>query len=235
MINDDNKYTKMQKDFYDREASNWSIDKRNPVVGSFDAHNSWSGYRLLFEGLGDTSKSSMLDFGCGPGRNIVKYHDSFERIDGVDISQVNLDKARLWIEKNGKFKNQRLFLCNGVDLSCIDSEQYDIVMSTIALQHICVHDIRLNYFREFFRVLKQGGTFTAQMGFGSGKKESVNYYENFYDAKSTNSWCDVRVESPDQLKTSLQQCGFTNFSFVIDKVGPGDNHNNWIFFRATKL
>lgn len=30
---------------------------------------------------------NVLDFGCGPGRNIVKYNKRFNRIDGVDIAK----------------------------------------------------------------------------------------------------------------------------------------------------
>src|SRR3954469_16590240 len=87
------------------------------------------------------------------------------RIDDVDIAARNLENAKLWLAQH-KVENSNLYLCNGLDLSAIDDNQYDLIISTICLQHICVHDIRLNYFKEFFRVLKPGGRVSLQMGYG---------------------------------------------------------------------
>lgn len=226
-----NKYTKMQKEYYDKFAATWSPENRDPVVGSFDKHNEWPLYENLFTGL-DTSKMIGLDFGCGPGRNIVKFHGRFQRLDGVDISAINLEKARTWIGLHGGFDAQ-LFHNNGVDLSVIADNSYDLIMSTICLQHICVHDIRFSYYKEFFRILKSGGIMTVQQGFGTCP-QSVDYYANNYDAESTNWFCDNRIESPDQPKSDLEKIGFTDFSHVVVEKGPGDWHANWIFYRAKK-
>jgi hypothetical protein len=107
-------------------------------------------------------------------------------------------------------------------------------MSTIALQHICVYEIRKNIFKDIYRILKTGGVFTAQMGFGSPSVATVGYYDNFYDATATNRGCDVCIETPEQLKTDLIEIGFNNFNYEITQTGPGDCHPNWIFFNASK-
>lgn len=127
-----------------------------------------------------------------------------------------------------------LYKNNGVDLSFIPDDCYDVVFSTICLQHICVHDIRFSLVKEFFRVLKSGGSFCAQMGFGNAHPRTVGYFENHYDAKDTNSGCDTRVDSPSELQSDLESIGFKDFTFDLRPVGPGDGHSGWIFFRATK-
>lgn len=227
-----NPYTQMQKRRYDDDASRWSLSEKYWVIGGYETHNDWPDYKLLFKGLSDLSSKRVLDFGCGPGRNLVKYAGVFSRIDGVDISQINLEKARVLIEDNlldvSKFT---LYPCSGVDLANVPSETYDIVMGTIALQHICVHEIRFNYLKEYFRVLVPGGTLTMQMGFGKSSY-GVDYYANNYAALTTNGGCDTRVDSADQLKRDLEAVGFTNFRYSIRPVGPGDSHPNWIFFQA---
>jgi ubiquinone/menaquinone biosynthesis C-methylase UbiE len=184
-----------------------------------------------------------LDFGCGPGRNIIKYWDRFKRIDGVDIMPENLKNAKRWVEHNGKDGNSiNLYECNGYDLSNIPDQQYDMVFSTICMQHICSYDIRLNYIKEFNRVLKSGGIVSIQMGYGRkpGSK-CVDYYENKFDASQTNGdgdgAGDVTIEDPLQIYTDLTENGFTDFLHVIlpPFLGDRDYHQNFIIFRATKI
>lgn len=232
-VNPKNSYSAMQKAFYVAEASKWSPENRDPVVGSFDKHNAWADYDLLFDGL-DTEGKRALDFGCGPGRMMVRYGSRFASIVGVDIALGNLLHAEDWVRRHG-FPRPDLYLTNGVDLSGLLTNRYDVVYSTICLQHIPVYDIRINLFREFFRVLKPGGWFTAQTGYGdTGLDSDAGYYENRYQADSTNGGCDVKVTHWHQVMGDCDKCGFLNFSSKIRPVGPGDRHPNWLFFRAQK-
>jgi ubiquinone/menaquinone biosynthesis C-methylase UbiE len=232
MLESTNKYTQMQLNQYNALASGWSEENRDPVVGSFDAHNNWPHYENLFTKIDNRSEKVGLDFACGPGRNIVKYANRFKRLDGVDISPVNIENAKRYVSSNGIESN--LYVSNGIGIDCIESDTYDFVMSTIALQHICVYDIRYSIMKDIHRVLKDGGVFTAQMGYGSPSPATVGYYENYYDAEGTNRTCDVCIESTDQLEKDLLEIGFTNFEFIIGPVGPGDVHPNWIYFNCVK-
>lgn len=229
-------YNKMQQNQYDVDASRWSLNNLDPVVGSFMKHNNWRDYEeYLFLDCKEKLGGSCIDFACGPGRNIEKFNDLFQEFDGVDISQVNLDNAVTWLKHNGRDLDKTvLYKCNGMDLSNINSDKYDVVMSTIALQHICVHEIRYKYFEDFFRILKSDGCFTAQMGYGYKHPQSVGYYENYYEALGTNGLMDVRVENENQLKKDLYKIGFTDFRSYIRPVGPGDRHDAWIFFSVRK-
>lgn len=229
-----NKYTTMQQAQYDEHALEWTVQNRDAVVGSFDAHNSWADYDIyLFKNI-DTKDKIALDFACGPGRNIVKFSNRFKRIDGVDISNNNLVNAKVWCETNHIAIMPQLFKNNGTDLAEIVNDTYDVVFSTIAMQHICVHEIRYNLMKEFYRVLKPNGSICIQMGFGVGHGLSAPYHSNIYTATVTNGGADTRIEDPNDLKKDLDAIGFKNFEFDIRPVGPGDSHPNWIFFRATK-
>ena len=230
-----NKYTIMQKNSYENDALNWNIHNLDPVVGSFNEHNNWSDYEFLFKDIENSEDKIMLDFGCGPGRNLVKYSSKFRRIDGVDIAETNLRNALLWIKHNNiDPQNHTLILCNGVDLKNIGDDIYDVVMSTICMQHICVYDIRFNYLKEFYRILKEGGYITIQMGYGTPSPVTVDYYDNYYDATGTNRACDTNISDYKQIEKDLLRIGFKNFKYYIRPTGPGDCHPNWIFFNAQK-
>jgi SAM-dependent methyltransferase len=232
MLKKDNKYTIMQLKQYNELASTWSESNRDPVVGSFDQHNNWADYENLFLRLENQKEKIGLDFGCGPGRNLVKYGSRFKRLDGADISPINLEKAKSYTTNNGLQPN--LCLTDGVGVGDIQNDSYDFIMSTICLQHICVHEIRYNIFKDMFRVLKNGGLITIQMGYGSNTPRAVSYYENNYDATSTNTGCDTMVETPQQLEKDLTEIGFSDFQYIIANTGPSDCHANWIYFSALK-
>jgi ubiquinone/menaquinone biosynthesis C-methylase UbiE len=230
-------YADMQRREYEKSAARWSLVDMDQVVGSFNAHNRHADYENFL--LNGFNKQDMiaLDFGCGPGRNLVRFGPQFKRMDGVDIVQKNLDNAKLWLMHNKLWNDDiRLIHCNGIDLSNIEDNFYDLILSTITLQHICVHAIRFDYFKEFYRTLKPSGWITLQMGYGPkvDPRQKAEYYDDYYEAEGTNGFSDTMVTSPNQLSGDLEKIGFKNFHYDIRPVGPGDKHPNWIFFRAQK-
>lgn len=232
MSDDKQTYLDMQKQFYNNEAQGWSLENKNPVVGSYDQHNQWEDYdKYLFKDF-DTSNLIALEYGCGPARNIIKFNDRFARIDGVDISENVIGKAAYNLSIEGII-GSNLKSCNGESIPFEDSS-YDVVFSVICLQHICCHEIRFAIMKDVYRVLKSGGHFCFQMGFGAGKDASVVYTENNYYAKGTNGMFDVNISDEKFLQEDLEKIGFKNFKFDIRPVGPGDAHQNWIFVQVEK-
>lgn len=146
------------------------------------------------------------------------------------MTRKNLNKDNIPEER------YKLYTCNGVDLQNIAGDTYDFIMSTIALQHICVYDIRYSYLKEFHRLLKSDGLLSFQMGLGGNKKGARKYYENYYEAKRTNSFCDVIVDNPDQIVNDLKKIGFTNIEYEITDSFPHGvaEHPKWIFVKAKK-
>jgi len=228
-------YVNMQLHYYTFEYEPWSVSNRNPVVGTFDEHNKWKNYdTCLWRDVEFETHRSCLDYGCGPARNIVRFNAYFDKFDGVDLCPRAIDNARRWIDVNGcDQKKTSLYLNNGYDLAEIPDNSYDIVMSTIVLQHICVHEIRFNLLKEFFRVLKPGGMITHQMLYGD-RRNTFGYFENIYQAMTTNGTADVRVNDPKEIETDLTAIGYENFNHYITEKGPGDYAQHWIFFNATK-
>lgn len=228
-------YLNMQRRQYEADADKWSLQNRNPVVGSYDAHNNWADYDTeLFKGI-HTNDKVALEYGCGPGRNIIRFNHRFKQIDGVDIAKNNLDKARVNLRHNG-IVPPNLMHCDGKSIPALD-ESYDVVFSVICLQHIACYDVRLSIFKNIHRVLKTNGWFCFQMGYG-GKPDgniTAEYWENAFDAKGTNSVHDVTVRDIAHLENDLLKIiGFKTINFDIRPTGPGDNHRQWLWVRVQK-
>ena len=229
------KYLEMQRGFYDSAALLWSLKDKDPVIGGYDRHNNHKDYDdFLFKGI-DTSDLIAMDYGTGPGRNIVKFWDRFKRIDGVDIGKQNIKNAKLNLAQAG-ITEATLYICDGKSVP-VDDETYDVFFSTICLQHICSYDIRFSILQDAYRILKLGGHICFQMGFG-GKpiKDSVSdYYENMYNATHTNGRYDVSFADAEYLREDLvNKIGFETFEYDVRPSGPGDRHGCWIFVRAKK-
>lgn len=243
-INADNIYTRTQQAKYNQLASHDAGPGRGFSDAILRAHNGHEDYRIfLWKDIPDLSSKDVLDFGCGPGRNLVFYANTFKSIDGVDLAQENLELAKEWLSSAGLDVNKfKLYKNDGVSLDGIPDNSYDVVMSTICFQHISVYDIRYQLLKEFYRVLRPGGYITLQLLLDSEKPGTVKYYDNFYGAGDTNGAHDCTVENPEYVKSDLEKIGFTNFHHYIrpsaellgGKIGPMTD-NNWLYVNAQKV
>lgn len=225
------KYLNMQRSQYQSEASTWSLENRDPVVGNYVHHEASHYYDdFLFKNF-NTEDLIAIEYGCGPGRNLIRFANRFKRVDGVDISSINKEKAILNLKDAG-IDIPNIYVNNGDNIP-VDDSTYDVVFSTICLQHICVHEIRFNIMKEAYRVLKPGGHFCAQMGFGDTGPSCARYYDNNYDAPNTNGGSDTCVEDEQFLIDDLTKIGFKNYK--SDKTLPiKDGHKEWIWFQVEK-
>jgi hypothetical protein len=103
-------------------------------------------------------------------------------------------------------------------------------------------------FEDAYRVLRSGGYICFQMAYGgrdlSGSRyknysknfdiKTAGYYDNDFNAESTNGRHDVSITDPEQIVGDLEKIGFTEIKFDIRPVGPGCSHKNWIFVQGQK-
>jgi SAM-dependent methyltransferase len=228
MVSNDNKYTSMQKDAYVNGTSNHEEHNTNPdywniLLGDLKNKENWHG-------------KVALDFACGRGRNITNMFNlcDWARVDGIDISEGNITQNRQeYIEQNSNW-----YCNNGVDVSDLKDNEYDFIMSTIALQHIPVYDIRKSIITDLYRTLKPNGIFSFQMGYGSGLESElgprVSYFENYYDAPGTNSMCDVRIQSQEEIIKDLESIGFVDIKTEVMESYSDSGHPQWIYVKCYK-
>lgn len=231
-ISPSNKYTQMQKTYYDNEGKTGNMNRENHR-GHNNNPNYWN--ILISDTIDPSYKDKIgLDFGCGCGRNVMNLVNRFKKMEGVDISnqlvkQSIINLANMDVDSS-KFG---FYTCSGTSLDIFEDNRYDFIMSTIVLQHICVYSIRFSYLKEFFRIMKSGGLLSFQMGYGEGHFNTRDYYEDYYEAENTNSGCDVRVTDPSQVVGDLEKIGFVDITYEITPSF-SDYHLHWIFVKARK-
>jgi SAM-dependent methyltransferase len=108
----------------------------------------------------DFGRSLALDFGCGLGRITQALCPQFDRVIGVDISEVMVEKA----ESLNRFGERcRYVVCLTPDLSDIGDGSVDLVYSVNAFCHVPDNLLAL-HLRELIRVLAPNGLMMIQVG-----------------------------------------------------------------------
>ena len=228
MANKDNNYTQMQKRSYHNGTSNHpehndNTDYWDILLGDLKDSDKWGG-------------KVALDFASGKGRNVTNLLSlcNWSRVDGVDISEGNIEFCKMLYGT----RMSNWYCNNGVDVSDLNDNEYDFIMSTIALQHIPVYDIRKSLITDLFRTLKPGGLFSFQMGYGEGLESPLGprseYYANTYDAHGTNSHHDVRVHNESDVIDDLTNMGYVNITTEVRDAFSDSGHPQWIYVKAYK-
>lgn len=218
--------------------------------------------------------AKIFEFGCGCGRNILWLRQNArwcQEISGCDISANNIANTRRNSDhaiREGEVvphephpllrdpPRTNLYVSSGTDCGAAPSNHYDMVFSTIVLQHICVHSIRYSIMEDIHRILTANGLFSFQMGFDGEPNWDVDqlqdifrqaeleeakvlaqslYHEDKTDATQTNSEADVRITDPQDVIADLEKIGFKDVTYKITYSWQDNAHKFWIWFQARKV
>src|SRR5690242_15805327 len=148
-----------------------SYDRRERFYATGAAEADFVGETLQRLGANPTHFSSILEFGCGPGRVSRWLCQDFDRVIGVDVSQRYLDIAAEELDLRGltNFTPLRIRLMN--DLVTLPT--YQVLYSRFVLQHNPPPLIRM-MLACLLRGLSPGGFAIFQVPtFGRGYRYSV--------------------------------------------------------------
>jgi ubiquinone/menaquinone biosynthesis C-methylase UbiE len=115
--------------------------------GSFD-----NIYRKAYDLLGDLKDKTMLEYGCGFGRNLIDFCNKGANYTGIDISNLRISNANEIIRTKNLISSARAIKMNAEKLEFPDAS-FDIVYGEAIIHHL---DIDLAM-QEIKRVLKPDG------------------------------------------------------------------------------
>jgi SAM-dependent methyltransferase len=101
-----------------------------------------------------------LDFGCGAGRLTRALAARFGECVGVDISEAMAAEAR---RINADCGNCSFVVNDSADLTRFGDGSFDLVYSTLVLQHLPSRTLVASYVSEFVRVVAPGGAAVFQL------------------------------------------------------------------------
>ena len=108
----------------------------------------------------DTVWEDALDFGCGAGRLTLALARRFERAVGVDVAAAMIAAAQ---RLGGGVENCRFVLNDEPHLRVFADASFDLVFTTIVLQHLPGRRTIESYLREFVRIVRPGGLIIFQL------------------------------------------------------------------------
>lgn len=98
---------------------------------------------------------SICDLGSGTGNTTQLLRDAYPKakITCVDVSSMMSDMAK------SKLKNEDINFVLG-DFNCFEfTQQYDIIVSTLALHHIVTDEQKKSFYQQIYNALKPDGLF----------------------------------------------------------------------------
>ena len=142
-----------------------------------DAENKVKNY------LNNISKDKIvLDAGCGTGKFLNIIESNSKEYIGIDLSDKQLEKARL------KSNNNSRFICSNLSNIPLEDKSIDLIVSTWVLGTIIDINERNNVLSELKRVLKDNGTIILVENREGSEFETIRNRDKDNRTRDYNNW-----------------------------------------------
>lgn len=203
--------------------SNWKEITRN----SYDQHaDQFASFASTYRGkmqrwTEDFSRqfpknSSILDVGCGAGRDALYLTEKGLLVTGIDFSKKLIEIVKKKVP-NGKF-----FVMDFENLS-LPQNSFEGAWANASLYHLPRTNL-LKVFEQIREILKERGLFLSTYRVGEG--------ERFTKEKRGDAILErfAVYYQPEEIKEMLTKAGFKDIEFELDHIETGD----WMRFLARK-
>jgi len=185
--------------------------------------------KILAKLAGIRSDMKILDAGCGVGGSAIWLAKKFGvSAVGINISEVQLEKARKYAKKNGVSDKVKFHLMDFTKTG-FDNGLFDIVWS---IESVCHADNKLDFLKEAYRVLKKGGKLIISDGYQYKKKLTGDEHEIM--ERWTKGWGVNNLSKDFEFEKQMKKVGFKNiYKKRVDKLTMP--FSIWLYKRVTLL
>jgi tellurite methyltransferase len=120
---------------------------------------------------------SILDAGCGGGRNLIYFLRNGYEVYGVDQNRAAISQVRRIASTLNPSLPQENFVVSSVEEMAFSSESFDAVISSAVLHFARDERHFRAMLREMWRVLKPGGLFFARLASSIGIEKLIEQIE----------------------------------------------------------
>ena len=155
----------LEKTYYEQYSNTFNLERPidfSPVEGPLldKERRPWNSYWRTYELAVDfflsrettTNNLQLLDFGCGPGDNSLRFSWVGFNVTGFDISENNIKTCKTLFEKYNIF-NKSHFLVSAAETLPLKDDSFEVVVGIDILHHVDIPKALL----EVKRVLKKDG------------------------------------------------------------------------------
>jgi len=179
-------------------------------------------------------KITILDFGCGAGRNAVALKE-----EGFQVIAMDYNKEGLELLKQKSKENIKCVVNSGVDI-LLEEESVDVIIASGSLMY-CNHEKRIQLLKNLKKVLKPEGLFWADWRskedslYDTGRCIEEGFYLLNEDSRGRNGVAYYFTDK-NELKKLYEKSGFTIES--IDRCSYTENNeeaiNSWYHVVAKR-
>ncbi|HEY6802152.1 MAG TPA: class I SAM-dependent methyltransferase [Pyrinomonadaceae bacterium] len=159
---------------------------------------------------------SLLDAGCGGGRNLVYFLRHGFRVFGVDQSTEAIAQIRALASQLTRDHLSDMFRIEAVEQMSFADHSFDVVISSAVLHFARDEEHWHSMVDEMWRVLKPGGIFFARLSSTVGIEEQLSPVgQRRYRMPGGHDWFLVDFEMLDQKTRSLRGDWIEPFKTVV--------------------
>jgi len=147
---------------------------------------------------------SILDAGCGGGRNLIYFLRHGFRVHGVDLSREAISQIRSLASQIAPDHSDKRFRVEAVDQMTFGDESFDVVISSAVL-HFARDEANWHAMvNEMWRVLKPGGIFFARLSSTVGIQDQLQSLGGRrYRLPTGHDWFLVDFDMLDEKTSEL--------------------------------
>ncbi len=161
--------------------------------------------RIMAVTAGIQPTDHVLDAGCGIGGSSIWLAKHIGcRATGITVSAEQVRHARRNAERHGVADRVHFEVADFLKTPFPD-ESFDVVW---AVESSCYAVDKRDFFREAYRLLKEGGTLIACDGYATRRDFDEEEWQAVMDC--LNGWAVPNLASVEEFQAGLEECGFRN-------------------------